>query len=325
MSDTEAKLAEPRAKGDSANAAPGQGSAPAEAPAAEPEKKGEVKDRGSKILRALTAEQYQTWKASGELPEGVSTEEPVRSVGENEKLLAGMTPEERRHWRETGEIAERILNLPEKTAAKEASGPEAGDEDFRTFAGTTTSPLARVHAAHLVGKDGQVRIIQGQEAEADRCAREAIAGEANRIKADRESFSAYEQERTTAAWKAIAPKLPEALLNFLGNTVQPLLHAPFTFYHEFLTNQTFRNDVLRAMYGEGGSVDKMVKVIARFDAKQAPTRQKLRVPPSPAASVGGKGTAPVDEERAALEQGDFRRYLREANRRDHLRKVGTRG
>lgn len=49
---------------------------------------------------------------------------------------------------------------------------------------------------------------------------------------------------------------------------------------------------------------------------------KISGAPAPAASVGGKATAPVDEENAALGAEDFKRYQREANQREWTAKKG---
>jgi hypothetical protein len=62
------------------------------------------------------------------------------------------------------------------------------------------------------------------------------------------------------------------------------------------------------------------------DAKQADPPSspapKVSGAPAPAASVSGKATAPVDEENAALQSEDFKRYQREANQREWSAKKG---
>lgn len=57
-------------------------------------------------------------------------------------------------------------------------------------------------------------------------------------------------------------------------------------------------------------------------AKGSPT-QKVSGAPAPAASVGGKGTAPTDEELAATESGDFKRFQKVANEADWRKKKAS--
>lgn len=49
------------------------------------------------------------------------------------------------------------------------------------------------------------------------------------------------------------------------------------------------------------------------ESSPAPGKQPPKVPPEPASSVGGKGTAPTDEVLAATEAGDFRRFKKAAD------------
>jgi hypothetical protein len=57
---------------------------------------------------------------------------------------------------------------------------------------------------------------------------------------------------------------------------------------------------------------------AKSEASPAAT---VKVPPAPASSVGGKGTAPVDEEAAAVDAGDFRRYKNAADAAEARRRA----
>lgn len=340
---TEASVAEPKAgPGDSVaskheSASPETTATVAGAPAAEPEKKGTgtLKDYSSRVLKSLTPEQYRHYRITGDLPDGVTVEEP-RESGEitNDKIIAAMTPAERKEWLGSRDdkilekVSERLSKPKEEAAAKAAksdAGISAGDADFKAFAETTTSPLARLHSLFTT-KDGKLVLIDAtKEADADKLASESASGAKERLDADHANFSAEDRAKVYGAFaKELAPKLPDAFLNYMRTNVQPYLHSPYKFFREFTLNAAFRKEVLTPLYGEkGGGLDAMMKVIARFDAKNAPAAAKRKpLPPAPADSVGGKGTAPTDEIAASVNQGDFRTYMRAANRADYLRRTG---
>lgn len=58
-------------------------------------------------------------------------------------------------------------------------------------------------------------------------------------------------------------------------------------------------------------------------AESSPARTTIKVPPEPAASVGGRGTPPVDDEAAAVEAGDFKRFAKTANEADWRKKKAS--
>jgi hypothetical protein len=280
-----------------------------------------VKDHASRVLKSLTPTQLKEWKQTGNLPDGVTIAEDQEFSGnENEALLAQLNPDERKAWRETGELPERVLTPAEKRTTK---AEEPTDKEFSALAEKSESPLARAHALTTF-KDGKIGLLKGREADADAILADARKGIAARLEADRKGFAPEDTARVMKEWtEKIDPAMPAALKDYFRDTVQPLLHSPWKFFRAFTLDANFRREVVQAGFAKDrGNVDKMLKVIARFDAKNAPERKPLRIPPSPASRVGGKATGAVDEERAALESGDFARYRREANRQDHLRRTG---
>jgi hypothetical protein len=324
---TSATVSEPRAAGDSAaepkpsSAAPVTTATVAGEPA--PEQKGVVKDRASRVLASLSPDDLRKWKLTGELPENAEIEEEREFTGnENEALLAQMTKEERKVWRETGVIADRILNPP---AEKPAAKADEGDKELAEL--VETSPLAKIHSLTVREKDGQLSIKKGSEAEADEMHTKAAATLELRMDADRKGFSPADQAATFKAWEKLAPLIPENLLTYIRTGIQPHLNAPYKFFREFVLNEQFRKEVLQAGFGDKGSLDKMVKRIAKFDSKFSPEKPASRVSraPAPAANISGRATAPLDEVAAAVNAGDFRRFRAAENRADYLRRTGRSG
>jgi hypothetical protein len=324
---TTATLAEPRVgPGSSANETPGnadvsRGSVSPEVPAPETETSEKVAD-GSRILESLSPAALKKWKLTGLLPPDVELKEPrKRSVGENEETLSKLTSEERDQWRATGNLPkEKAGESSAKGEAGAAKGGEAGDEELSKL--SESSPLAKIHSLTAKGENGQLAVRKGKEAEADSLHSKATSSLEARMAEDRKSFSAADQVAIFEHYnKEIGPLLPESFVTYLRTGIQPHLNAPFKFFREFTMNEAFRQEVLRAGFGEGGNLDKMVKVIAKFDAQHAPTPVKrVSSAPAPAASVAGKATAAVDAEGAAVRDGNFRSYMAEANRSEWARR-----
>jgi hypothetical protein len=62
---------------------------------------------------------------------------------------------------------------------------------------------------------------------------------------------------------------------------------------------------------------------AKETPQSSPAPKNVSGAPAPAASVSGKGTAPTDDEEAALKDGDFKRYQRNANENDWRKKKAS--
>lgn len=62
---------------------------------------------------------------------------------------------------------------------------------------------------------------------------------------------------------------------------------------------------------------------AKTEEKKTEGSKKVSGAPAPAASVGGRSTAPVDEAEAAVKGGDFRRYFKAANEEDFRKKKAS--
>jgi len=63
--------------------------------------------------------------------------------------------------------------------------------------------------------------------------------------------------------------------------------------------------------------------IAIVPKPESSTAKPIKVPPEPASSVGGRATAPADGEEAAVKDGDFRRFQREANEAEFRKKKAS--
>jgi hypothetical protein len=330
MADSTATLETPRAgAGASAEAKPGGGSAgagsvtPATPETAESEGKGEVREYGTRILESLSPEARRKWKRTGLLPPDVELREPSeRAIGEGEKLLSELSPEERKAWRERGVLPERKQDT--KTDAKAGADESGGDKELAEL--SDRSSLAKVHSMTVRGADGKMSIIAGKEQDAEDLHKHAVATMPKRIKADWDSYDKADHELTLGAWKELGPLIPQGLVNYLQQVIQPHLHRPVTFWREFLRNQAFRAEVVKAGFEPGkGDLDKMTKVIAKFDAKHAPEPvRRVSSAPAPAASIAGRATAPIDEVAASVRGGDFSAYRRAANAEDFSRKRGGR-
>lgn len=320
---TEATLAEPRAKGDTAAEVKSSSSA-VPVTTATLGAPGIVHD-GSGILEQLTPSQLRAWKIDGTLPEGVDTEaqakRPKREItNEHEKLLAKLTPAERKVWAETYELPERLTNPKEEKSAAKAE--VSGDKELSALAESTVSPIVRVHAQMFVDKDGLLKVRDGKDDEVSALIADSRGKYDDRLKADRDSYSIADRTETLAAWKILEPQLPTNLVGYLSETVNKLLEKPWTFFRAFSTDAAFRQKVLTALAGKDGSIDKMLRAIARFDAEHAPKpASKVSRAPAPAASISGHATAPLDEVAAAVTAGDFRRFRLAENRAEHLRRT----
>lgn len=62
---------------------------------------------------------------------------------------------------------------------------------------------------------------------------------------------------------------------------------------------------------------------AKKEEKQPEGSKRVSGAPAPAASVGGRATAPADEAEAAIEAGDFRRYMKAENEKDFRKKKAS--
>jgi hypothetical protein len=331
MPDTAATVEQPRAgAGASADsqgsgASAGTGSvAPAAPEPSESEGKGEVREYGTRILRSLSPEAYRKWKRTGLLPPDVELREPAeRTIGEGEKLLSELSPEERKAWRERGVLPERKQDT-KATDAKAGADESGGDKELVEL--SEKSSLAKIHAMTRRGADGKMIVVEGKEQEAQDLHDHAVKTMAKRINADFDSYGSADRALTLGAWKELGPLIPQGLVNYLQQVIQPHLHKPYTFWREFLRNQAFRAEVVKAGFEPGkGNLDKLTKTIAKFDAQHAPAPVKhVSSAPAPAASISGKGTAPVNEVEARVRDGDFTAFRRAANAEEFSKRGGRR-
>jgi hypothetical protein len=329
MADTTATLETPRAgAGASAEPKPGGGSAgagsvtPAAPETAESEGKGEVREYGTRILESLSPEARRKWKRTGLLPPDVELREPSeRAIGEGEKLLSELSPEDRKAWRERGVLPEGKT----KTAAKDGAADEGGG-DTELAELSDRSSLAKIHSMTVRGADGKMTVVPGKEQESQDLHDHAVKTMAKRVNADFDSYDSADRALTLESWKQLGPLIPQGLVNYFQQVIQPHLHRPYTFWREFLRNQAFRAEVVKAGFEPGkGNLDKLTKVIAKFDAKHAPEPvRRVSSAPAPAASIAGRATAPVDEVAASVRDGNFSSYRRAANAEDFSRKRGGR-
>jgi hypothetical protein len=328
--ETTATLAEPKAGSILSEVTPGadasRGSVSPDPPA-ETEPKERAVD-GSRVLANLSPAAYKKWKLTGLLPPDMEEKQDrQKEIGENETTLAELTPEERAQWRASGNLPERFTApKAEKKAAAEPVPKESTLTGEEAELEKVESPVAKLTVLNAAGNKTQE--LQTHAAEVERAF-------PDRLQKDVAKYDTAEQARVNDSWLKVAyPQIaqmlgPDVALNFMtavNNAVRPFLHAPYTFWRELSTNEGFRREVLNAGFAPGGNWRRVIAVISRFDAKSAPAKAKpLKLPPEPASSIGGRGTAPMDEEGTAVKNGEFRRYMAAANRSDHLRKVGMRG
>jgi hypothetical protein len=331
--ETTATLAEPRAGAVSSEVTPGadasRGSVSPDPPAEHHDS--EETMSGTEILESLSPAALKKFKQTGLLPPSVEKRAaPDPLLNENENTLRQLTTAERKTWRETGELPERLTAPKAEKKAEAEPAPKESKESTLTGEAAelekVESPVAKLTVLSAVGDKKEE--LQTHAAEVERAF-------PDRLKKDVAKYDTAEQTRVNESWLKVAyPQIaqmlgPDVALNFMtavNKGVRPFLHAPYTFWRELSTNEAFRREVLNAGFAQGGNWRRVIAVISRFDAKSAPEKAKpLKLPPGPADSIGGKGTAPADEEGTAVKNGEFRRYMAAANRSDHLRKVGMRG
>lgn len=322
----EAVLDEPKAGAVSSDAAPGADSSKGSAPEQEFSESpyGKVHS-GSEILARLTSAQYRHWQRTGDLPDDkdIPDKRGKAGPGANEKVLRQLSAEERKTWRETGNLPERFSEESKAAAAKEAKEAKEKAGESKHELAEVDSPLARLNVMNA-DKDKAA----GFQESAETIMREFP----DRLKTDTAKYTADERTQIGEAWMKVAgPQIYNLLgkdvadkfLGVLNKAVRPFLHAPYSFWRELSINEAFRRDLLNAGFAPGGNWNKVISVIAKFDAEHAPEPVKrVSSAPEPATSFTGKHTAPVDVEDGAARDGDFRTFMAAANRKDYNRRRG---
>lgn len=259
------------------------------------------------ILESLSPAALQKWKQTGKLPPHVDIEKKATpEVGENEKILRSLTPEQRKTWRETGE-------LPTQSAAE---GSEKSSEQKSERSEESSHPLARIEGLRTKGgADQEINVLHA----------ERTASHKERYSKDEGKFSANDRQETMRLAVPVLKELPKGLLDYF-TALQLHLEHPYQFFREFARNTEFRGKVLAA--ARSGNPANIAGEAVKFDSglisSEAKERRRVTSAPAPAASIGGRATAPADESEAALRAGDFKRFRLEENRREHRKRTGNR-
>jgi hypothetical protein len=262
------------------------------------EKKGEVRDYTSRVLESLSPEALRKWKLTGKLPPDVDLKEkPEKQINENELTLAALSSEEREKWRQTGRLPER-----KEGQASAADADKAGESGKSGESSETSHPLTKVDGLRASKKDAEANALHSKREQTHNA----------RYQADRAKYSEADQKTLAAAAAKFLPMVPKGLLQYF-NAAQVHLDHPFTFYRNFVLDDSFRKEVLTA--AATGDLGNVIKAMTKHDsARSASVRPRVTSAPAPASSIGGRATAPVNQEDAALSAGNFRTYFAEANR-----------
>lgn len=322
-----ATLAEPTA-GLVTSEAPPRDTAPSEGSSSTAERPAHVVDSSKAWARLYreNPEAEREFRLTGNLPPDVEEELDTRpTLNENEAVIADMSKEEKKNWRASGDVPHRHTQEgkqeAEARAAEKAEKTKKESESRHEFAGID-SPIAKF-----------VVLNERDTAKATTFEAEQAKGHPARLAADQQKYSAQDREAVSQAYfskaypelvKMTNPQEAKSFIDSLKNLVEPMLHAPYSFWREFAMNESFRKEIIKANFlgnDQIAKVKKTLSIISRFDAQHAPPPPR-RDPPAPATRLAARDSMPSDEEGSAVNAGEFRRYMRAANRADQLRHFG---
>jgi len=310
---------------------------------------------GTEILKALTPAQTKKWRETGELPAVKAQEEkpaeapaekpaeaPPEKPAEAPKTAEEPQPDVKALEAENKRLAAELETLRKSPASVSApKGDEPPKPKRHDLDSKTGLPLYATDEAYEEARDKWVFEKASREtrtqlakeaAEAQVAAQNKVIEQrlANRLELARknhpdfnevlkmgtkEGKTTYEHEEIKKikqngvldAWFLDSDLGMEMLYHFCKNpgTVERIqsLPSPFAMAREL--------SKLEIQLSEGSAP-------AKPEEKPA---APVKVPPSPAASIGGKATGPVDEEVAAVEAGDFSRYKKAADAEEHRKRT----
>jgi len=235
---------------------------------------------------------------------------------------------------------ETLRKIPVSTAPKgdEPAKPGRNDLDPKT-----NQPLYATDEEYLDARDKYVAESASRKARADiaKEQNDARVAEQNKIIEKRlQNSLTIAQERHPDFAEVLKAETKDGKTSFKAEAVQRIKSngvldgwildseiGAEILYH--LAKNPAEVDRIQALspFSAARELTKLEEKLAAGEAKPPEKKEEpasaakpVVVPPAPASSVGGKATAPVDEEAAAIADGDFRRYKKTADAEEHRRK-----
>jgi len=304
-----------------------------------------VESSPTEIIAALSPEQYDKWKLTGNLPEppkkevAAPSEPPAKEAKSEvapEKATEppvsepGKTQESTEHKESGAEKRIKQLLSRNKELQDQLAKAQPAEKGVAVAVPPAEKPGARVEAAQEPTPEAYetyeeyVRALTDHRiASAIKADREAQAKAAKQVEIEKQNQVIAEgwQKRVAEATKRHPDFVEVALDTTLPIPVGSVIDA-------FLLESESGSEVL---YHLGQNPDEITRIAALKPIAQArelvkieltlsgqpiPPARKITSAPPPPTEVSGKATAPADEAAAALERGDFASYRRTMNARE---------
>jgi hypothetical protein len=309
-----------------------------------------------KELSELTETQDAHWRMTGELPEKATKEAPKPKADEKETPAEAKTAEEpgtaaklesERKKKPTemgyGELRSRVKELEEKLAASSTAPKESApvEEPTPNAEKVRTKPTQDDKA-----KDGTPKYKSWEEFNEDlidwHAEKKFLEYRKNEDKAREESRIAAAEKVILDSWNGRVTKASEKYPDFAEVALDKdngpgSIIGPGSVVDAWILDSEFGADILYHFGKNRSDLERYAKLsplaaareLTRLEAKlsgepaKTPPAEEIEEPepkttktPPPAREVGGRGSAPVDEVRKAVDDDDTGAYMEAMNRRD---------
>jgi len=309
---------------------------------------------GTEILKALTPAQTKKWRETGELPAVKAQEEkpaeapaekpaeaPPEKPAEAPKPAEEPQPDVKALEAENKRLAAELETLRKSPASVSApKGDEPPKPKRHDLDSKTGLPLYATDEAFEEARDKWVFEKASRETRTTIAKEqaEAKAAEQNKIIERRLQNSleiAQKKHKDFADVLKLETKDGKTVFNadavkaIKNNGVLDAWILDSEVGAEILYHLCKNPDEVQRIQALGpfAAARELTKMELQLSESSAPAKPEekpaapVKVPPSPAASIGGKATGPVDEEAAAVEAGDFSRYKKAADAEEHRKRT----